>query len=162
MPSALHSEASLQDHQALVRALTSGGFMHLKLAVGFALADAAILYTVPTGLRLELQNVYWEVTTSWTGGTNSAIGLSSSAYTTKGSLLGNTAGDLTAQLASTGVLAKGCRGSAFTGATAGVFAATSVTGGVVLVGGDTIRFDRIASVYTAGAGYAHITARSID
>lgn len=164
MPSALHNESALQTTQDIARALLAGGFLHLKLAVDFNKADAAVLWTTPSGYRFEVQNAYWEVTLGWTGGSSSAIGLSSSGagLTTKGSLLGNTAGNLAADLVTTGPLAKGTRGSAFTGATAGIFAATSDTGGVVLVGGDTVRFDRIASAFTAGTGFAHLSLRSID
>jgi hypothetical protein len=123
----------------------------LSLAATFASADAAVLYTVPAGFRLKVGIPYWNVTTSWTGGTDSAIGLSSSnsALTTKGDLLGGAAGDLAATLLSTGAYAKGTIG------------AKALAPGMVLVAGETIRFDRIASVFTAGAGTAKIPVQIV-
>lgn len=122
----------------------------IKLAFDFNTADAAVLFTVPAGLKLKLGRIYWEVTTSFTGGATPAIGLSSSnaAFNTKGDLLGGASGDLTATLVSTG--------SPYKGGTLG--AKLGSNGVIVLVGGDTIRFDRIASAFAAGVGFAHIDA----
>ncbi len=119
--------------------------LELTFAVGFALADAAVLHTVEAGYRLVPLVPWWEVTTSWTGGSSSAIGVSSSnaGLSTKGDLLGGASGDVAAGLLSTGALAKGTVG------------AKIGKPGAVLVGGDTIIFDRITSVFTAGAGYVH-------
>jgi hypothetical protein len=116
----------------------------LKFAVTFATADAAVLFTVPTGMSLRLTRVLWEVTTSFSGGASSAIGASSSnaAYNTKGDLLGGASGDLAATLVgATPAAVRGTLGTKF--ANSGI---------VQLVGGDTLRFDRIASAFTAGAG----------
>lgn len=119
--------------------------------VTFATADAAVLYTVPTGWQLFIGVPFWHVTTSWTGGTSSAIGLSSSggAMTTKGDLLGGSGGDVAAGLLSTGAYSKGTVG------------ADMGKPGALLVGGDTIRFDQITSTFTAGAGTAHVPVRVI-
>lgn len=123
-------------------------YCNLKLAVGFATANAAVLFTVPVGFRIRPTRPLWEVTTGWTGGASSAIGLSSSnaAFSTQGDLLGGAAGDLAATLitASPGP---------FVGA-----AGTKIAGAapVVLAAGDTVRFDRIVSAFTAGAGFAHL------
>lgn len=109
-------------------------------------ADAAVLYTVPTGFILEVLVPFQHVTTSWTGGSSSAIGLSSSngGLSTKGDLLGGASGDVAAGLLSTGAYAKGTVG-------------TKVgKPGAVLVAGETIRFDRITDAFTAGAGVVHI------
>lgn len=121
-------------------------WIDLKLAVGFAKADAAVLYTVPVGFTLQLGVPWWEVTTSWTGGTNSAIGLSSSnaGLSTKGDLLGGAGGDVAATIVSTGALAKGTVGAQIGKPPA------------VLQAGDTIRFDRVVDAFTAGAGFAHV------
>jgi hypothetical protein len=118
----------------------------MKLPVGFGNADASVLYTVPTGFQLRLGVPWWEVTTSWTGGTSSAIGPSSSnaGLSTKGDLLGGASGDVAAGLLSTGALAKGTVG------------AKIGKPGCTLVAGDTIRFDQITSTFTAGAGFAHV------
>jgi len=128
--------------------------VHLKLPIGFALADAAVLYTIPTGLKFEITRAYWEVTTSWTGGSSSAIGISSAntSYATKGDILGGATGDVLATLVSTGLTYKG--------GTVGAKYASN--GMVVLVGGDTIRFDRITSAFTAGAGFVHLSGMLID
>jgi len=123
----------------------------LKLAIGFATADAAVLFQVPSDVRLAIERVWWEVVTGFTGGTSSAIGVSSSAtgYTTKGDLLGGSGGDVAATLV-----------AGHKGGTIGTdFGSNGV---IVLPGGSTLRFDRIASVFTAGAGFVRVLARQIQ
>lgn len=129
--------------------IEQGSFVDLGLDITFATADAAVLYTVPANCRLAFLRGYWEVATGFSGGTNSAIGLSSSSsgHTTKGDLLGGAAGDLTATLGAAGRVIFGTIG------------ADVVAGGFALLPTETIRFDRIASVYTAGAGKAHVLAQ---
>jgi hypothetical protein len=141
----------------LVASPTSGTGRLLRLdtdiditaAVTFATADAAVLYTVPAGFQLALGVPYIHVTTSWTGGSSSAIGASSSAagLVTKGDLLGGSSGDVAAGLLSTGAYAKGTVGTDIG------------KPGALLVGGDTILFDRITSVFTAGAGVDHFPVK---
>jgi hypothetical protein len=128
---------------AKVTSAAGAGIVTLKLACSYTTADAAVLFTVPAGHNLRVNRVYWNNTTAWTGGTNSAIGASSSnaSYATKGDLQGGAGGDLTAAMGA-GIKPGSAAGAAF-----------GSNGVVVLVPGDTIRFDRIASVYTAGAGY---------
>lgn len=137
----------------LVIPVTAGGSwireaeaVDLKLAVSKDTADAAVLFTVPTGVVLHVRRTFWELTAAFTGGTSSAIGASSSNsnYSTKGDIQGGASGDLTAALAAAGYK-PGTIGAKF-----------GTNGVVVLVAGDTVRFDRIASVYTAGAGYLHL------
>jgi len=137
---------SIQD---AVLSMASQGDAILTIPVDFNKADAAVLYTVPTGLRLQVTRCFWEVTTPWTGGTSSAIGLSSSNanYNTKGDLLGGASGDVAAGLTAG---FKGTNG-----------AKTASQGIVVLVAGDTIRFDRITSAFTAGAGNVHICVQFV-
>ena len=62
----------------------------IKLPISFATANAAALYTVPAGQRLRVNRVWWEVTTGFTGGAASTIGVSTTdaLYNTKGDLLG--------------------------------------------------------------------------
>jgi hypothetical protein len=129
---------------AIASAIAGQGRFTLTLTVGFANTDAQVLYTVPAGLRLSIERALWEVITPFTGGSSSAIGLSSSnaSYNTKGDLLGGASGDVLAGLTA------GFKG------TIGAKAATQ--GVIVLVAGDTIRFDRIVSAFTAGAGFAHL------
>lgn len=112
-------------------------------AVTFANADADVVYTVPAGARLLVRRGYWVNSVAWTGGSSSAIGLSSSnaGFNTKGDLQGGAAGDLTAAMG--------------TGLKLGTIGAKAAAG-IILVGGDTVRFDRITSIYTAGAGVPHL------
>ncbi len=114
----------------------------LKLPVDFNTADGAVLATVPAGHYLRVNRTWWDVQTGFTGGTSSAIGASSSnsAYSTKGDLQGGASGDLAAALVA--------------GQKGGTIGAKFGSNGVVVLGpGDTIRFDRIASQFTAGAGF---------
>lgn len=119
----------------------------LKLAVTKDTADAAVLYTVPTGKRLFVEQAFWEVTANWTGGSSSTIGLSSSStlFATKGDIQGGASGDAAAALTTTIKFCKGTQG-----------AKLATNGKVVLEAGETIIFDRITSAFTAGTGYAHI------
>ena len=129
-------------------------FVDLKFAVSFATTDAAVLFTVPTGFRLQPIRPFWEVAVGWTGGAASTIGLSSSnaAYATKGDLLGAAAGDAAAVLivASPGPFV-GAQGAKLAGAAP-----------VVLVAADTIKFNQITSTYTAGSGFAHVPCHIIE
>lgn len=123
----------------------------LKLAVAYTTADAAVLLTVPTGKRLLLERIFWEVITGFSGGSSSAIGLSSSqtGYTTKGDLLGGASGDVAATLVA--------------GVKGGTLGADFGSNGIILLEpASTIRFDRITSVFTAGAGYVHVCGRVVD
>lgn len=139
------------DARAAGRFICVEDHFDIKLAVGFATADAAVLYTVPVGFTLQLDVPWWEVTVSFTGGTSSAIGINSSntGLNGVGDLLGSSAGDVAASLVSTGPLAKGTKGTKIG------------TPGAVLIGGDTIKFNRITSVFTAGAGFVHVPVKLI-
>lgn len=139
---------------ALVIAPTAGtgfwvrmpGSAILRLPNTFATLDAAALLTVPEGFVLRLTSYpYYEVVTGWTGGTASAIGLSTAktGYNTKGDLLGGAAGDVTATLGTAGVKA---------GTNGAKLDTIAHLQALILVEGDILRFDRITSVYTAGAG----------
>lgn len=116
-----------------------------RLPITFATADAAILWTLPAGLILAPSDFWWDgIAVSFTGGTSSAIGLSSSTlsgHTTKGDLLGGSAGDVAAALTST---------LGTTPGTVGTNWATLPNRRVFLKAADTLRFDRITSVFTAG------------
>jgi hypothetical protein len=154
MPNLLHAEAALQTSQDIARAFTAGAFQHLKLPIAFGTADAAVLFTVPTGIRLEVVRAWWEVTTSFTGGASSAIGVSSddADYNTKGDILGGASGDVLATLVSTGRVHKG-------GTVGAKFGSNGV---VALAGGKVLRFDRITSAFTAGVGFVHVDVRVVD
>lgn len=123
----------------------------IKVAVTFNTADAAVLCTVPTGMRLRVTRAYWEVTANWTGGTSSTVGMSSSSAlaNTKGDIEGGAAGDLAAVMVTTNVYA---------GAIGTKLGSNSI---VVLNATNTIRFDRITSAFTAGTGFAHINVEQV-
>jgi len=118
------------------------GVATLKLAIGHATADGAVLYTVPAGHYLRINRAWWNVQTGFTGGSSSAIGIDSSnaAYATAGDILGGASGDVAA------TLVPGQQGGT-------VGAKMSGNQVVVLAPGDTIRFQRITSAFTAGAGF---------
>ena len=126
------------------RWLRKTGYVDLAMAIAHGTADAAVLATLPTGARLFVQGGYWEVTTGFTGGSSSAIGLNSSqsGHTTAGDVLGGSGGDVTALLGTAGIKE----------ATIGA----DVAAGMVLRAAETIKFNRITSNFTAGAGYAHV------
>lgn len=132
----------------VVQDLTTRGSFWLCLPITYATADATALYTVPAGLRMVIEQAAWEPTTSFTGGTSSAIGISSndSSASTKGDILGGSGGDVAATLVSTGVPIKG-----------GTLGAKYASNGIVcLAAGKIVRFDQIASAFTAGAGNVHL------
>jgi hypothetical protein len=145
-----HSSSALTSDGILVAAPDAGdgrwlrapGVADLALPVAYTTADAAVLLTVPTGCRLLVRRGYWEVTTAFAGGSSSAIGLSGpSPANSKGDVHGGASGDVEATL------------------TAGVKAGTvgaDVAAGVLLIAADTVKFDRVTSVFTSGAGNAHL------
>jgi len=144
--------------------------VHLKLPFNFQTADAAALCTVPAGKILQILSAFWEVTTTFTTATAGAAGISSddTNFSTKGDILGGTAGALVAFLVSTGATYKtglvGTKFGAIAAAAAGAVgaAANSANQVVYIPGGKIIRYDQIAGTYTAGAGFVHITGFLID
>ena len=124
----------------------SGQIVNLALPITYATADGATLYTVPTGAALKVEGLFWEVTTGFTGGSSSAIGLASdqTGHTTAGDLLGGSGGDVAATLVA-GDYIEGTLG-------------TDLTNPIVIKAGKLITFERIASAFTAGVGSAHIVA----
>lgn len=127
--------------------VTPGQEFDLVLPVGFATADAAVLYTAPTGAIILPMHAWWDVSVAWTGGTSSAIGLSSDAAgaATQGDLLGGAGGDLLADLTI----------GAFRGSPGAVIGQPPTA----IVAAEVLRFDRIVSAFTAGAANAHVLAR---
>ncbi len=128
--------------------LSSGQDVEITAAVAFGTADAAVLYTAPTGATLLPRHLWWEVTTDFAGGTSSTVGTSSDAAgsATKGDLLGGAAGDAAAALVAA-TYADGAIGAAL-GNPAAIIAA-----------GEIWRYDRITSAFTSGVGTAHMVAR---
>lgn len=130
--------------------LAPGSVFDLPVAIDHSVADATDLVTLPPGCMLHIGRCYWEVTTSFTGGTSSTIGISSDTapHNTKGDLLGGSGGDDSTTLAA-GDPAPGTVGADY-------------AGGITLLGGTTVRFDRITSAFTAGAGYAHVVGQVLQ
>jgi hypothetical protein len=124
------------------------GACRLKLPIAFGTADAAALLTFQAGQIFRLVEPAWHITTSFAGGTNSAIGLSSNktSYSTKGDLLGGAGGDLAATLTSTlGINAPGTVGAGFDTLAKRCMNFTSA---------NTIRYDKVVDAFTSGAGFA--------
>ena len=118
----------------------------LKLPVAFGMADGDPILTVPAGFALRLTGLpFWEVTTAWTGGASSSIGVSSSVsgYDTEGDILGGAAGDVAASLT--------------VGLRAGTIGAEldneADRQAFLLEEGDELQYDEITSAFTAGAGF---------
>jgi hypothetical protein len=126
----------------------------MSLPVGFATADAALLFTVPVGCRLALHDLWWDPTVSWTGGSSSSIGVHSSrsGLTAKGALLGGSGGDVAATLVSSATGEVGTIGSAL---------ATVAAKRVIFEAADTLNFDQITSVFTAGAANVRVAVSVI-
>lgn len=153
-----HSTSAVTGDDQLVATPAAGsgrwlrcpGVVDLALPIAFGTTDAAVLYTMPTGSRLHLRRMYWEVTADWTGGSSSAIGVSSTktGYSTKGDLLGGASGDVLATLvASVGIVP----------GTVGVKMDTDAElHANIWLPTDIFRFDRITSAFTAGSGFVHV------
>lgn len=144
------------DHLVIVptsgagRWVAAPGFADLEFDFTFATLNAAVLWTVPVGAAMLVQRGYWEVVTPFTGGASSAIGLSSdqAPHTTPGDLLGGAGGDVAATLVAADYI-PGTIGA-------------DIAAGVILRGGQTLRFDRIVSAFTAGAGKAHLVGQVLS
>lgn len=118
----------------------------LKLPIGFGTADGEAILTVPAGFALRYAGLpFWEVTTAWTGGSSSAIGVSTnvSGYDTAGDVLGGAAGNVLADL--TAGVQPGTIGAEMDNLTD--------LQAQVFVEDDEFQFDRITSAFTAGAGF---------
>jgi hypothetical protein len=152
-----HSSSVLTGDDLLVATPAAGAGRWLRMPgeallaapIAFGTADAAILLTLQAGQLLQPIDFAWRITADFTGGASSAIGLSSSnkaGYTTKGDLLGGVAGDLAATLvASSGLAANGTIGAQW---------GTVALRRPLWKPTETVRFDRIVSAFTAGAGFA--------
>lgn len=122
----------------------------LWLPVTFANADASVIFTMPTGAKFKPRESWWDVVTSWTGGSSSAIGVHCSAtgYTTKGDLLGGASGDIAATLV--GPVSGRQVG------TIGAKLATRTTDRLIMIAADTLLFDQITSTFSAGAANVRV------
>lgn len=117
----------------------------LKLPFTYATTDNANLFTVPEGFCLRLAGFpYWEIDVAMTGGSSSAIGISTdvTGYDTSGDLLGGASGDVAATLGA-GIAA---------GTLGGELDDHVGFQALLLEEGQHIQFDRITSAFTAGSG----------
>lgn len=118
----------------------------LKAPIAFGMADGALILTVPDGYMLKpIGQPFWEVTTGWTGGSSSAIGIASdhTGYATAGDILGGAAGDVAATLVA-GVIP----------GTIGVkFDTLAELQAFFLDAGESFTYEEITSAFTAGAGF---------
>lgn len=148
-PAAATSNLVIQPDAGTGRWIRNCGTFMARFAISKDTLDAAQLCVIPTGYGVRLAGMpMWDVVTGFTGGTNSAIGLSASAIaTTKGDLLGGAGGQLTAVLGTAGLK----------GGTIGPLIDTlAELQAFFLKAGDYFRFDRIVDAYTAGAGFIDV------
>jgi hypothetical protein len=118
----------------------------LKIPVAAAMDDNETIFTVPAGFALRLAALpYWEVTTGFTGGTGSALGVNSTktGYTADGALLGGTGGDVAATLVA-GVVP---------GTIGGGLDSLAELQAALFVEDDEFRVNEITDAFTAGAGF---------
>lgn len=149
--------ATPSDSPSTGRWLRKPGACKLSLSIGFGTLDAAVLLTIPTGARLQILEAFWYVTASFTGGSSSAIGVSSgtkTSFTTKGDLLGGATGDVLAGLAAGTALKPGTVGAGFD--------TLAKRRNNVWEAADTVRFDRITSAFTAGAGAVILSCNLLE
>jgi len=122
-------------------------FFDLKVPIGFALVNNATLVTVPNGFRIGLLRPLEEITADFTGGINSAVGVSSTLipFATAGDILGGAGGDVLAGLTA------GVRG------TLGTALAAQLAAGlpIMLGAGANLKWNLIVSQFTTGAGFLH-------
>lgn len=123
------------------------GAFTVRVPIAFGMADGATILTVPTGYVLRLTGLpFWDVTTGWTGGSSSTIGVASThtGYSTAGDILGGAAGDATAVLGTAGVKA---------GTIGPKLDTLTEIQAFFLDAGESLTYEEITSAYTAGAGF---------
>lgn len=121
----------------------------LWLPVTFATADNATIFTTPAGAKLKVREAWWQVGTTFAGGSASAIGIdcSVSGWSTAGDILGGAAGDVAATLVSTNGRMVG---------TVGAQLDTFAHGRLLMIAADTLRFQRITDAFTSGVAKVRV------
>lgn len=152
-----HSTSTLTSDGILVQAaddapsagrwLRATGVVDLACPFTYATADATAILTLPTGARFALTRAYWEVTTGFTGGSSSAIGVASTTMSTAGDILGGAAGDVAATLVA---------GAAIPGTVGGKLDALAEIHANLFTAGEAFTLERITSAFTAGVGKVHL------
>jgi hypothetical protein len=135
--------------------LDAGQDVHLSFPFTWETADAAALLTMPAGAYLWPARLWWKITADMTGGAGSTIGVSTdvTGYDVKGDLLGGAAGDAAAALTAALSPALGTIGAKWD---------TVPEKRFMLRPADVLRFDRITSAFTAGAGSVEMTALVVE
>jgi len=121
----------------------------IKLPLSYADADHHTLLTVPVGFVMRLIGLpFWEVTTGWTGGSSSAIGVATdiTGYDTAGDILGGAGGDVAATLVA-GIIP---------GTIGPKLDTEAERQALVLQAGDLVTYEEITSAFTAGEGFVCI------
>lgn len=151
-----HASSVLTDDGILVAnptdAPTSGrwlrevGGLMLRAPIVFGTLDAAVLLVLQAGMLFDLHEAFWQVTADFTGGSSSAIGVSSNKtnFTTKGDVLGGVGGNVAAALTAAGSPNLGTIGTGFD---------TVAKRRVLWKPTENFRHDLITSQFTAGAGF---------
>lgn len=124
------------------------GAFTLRIPIAFGMADGDKILTVPAGYVLRLTGApYWDITTGWTGGSSSTIGIASdhSGYATAGDLLGGASGEATAVIGTTGVKA---------GTIGPKLDTLTEFQAFFLDALESLTYEEITSAYTAGTGFA--------
>ncbi len=146
-----HSSSALTADDVLVAAPAAGsgrwlrkpGAVCLEVPIAVATADNAVILTIPTGCAFKLNSAHWRITTAFSGGTGSALGVESSLNTSDGDILGGSGGDTT-NVQSTGRRA---------GTVGTTMDSMSELHAQLYVAGDTFALDEITDAYLLGAGY---------
>jgi len=130
------------------RWLLMPGASDIIIPFTYATADAAILYTFPTGAIFQLLTAFYDVSTTFAGGTNSGIGVSSSnltGFTTKGDLIAET---VAAALGSSAAINPGTVGA--------VMDTLTELKTALFTAGKTVRHDRTTDAFTSGVATLHL------
>jgi len=137
--------ATPADAPSAGRWLRAPGRVNLELPIAYTMADHTALLTLPTGAVFRLEYAHWRITTGFTGGSSSAIGIQSTTLSTAGDVLGGASGDVTATLGTAGIKA-------------GTIGAKMDTDAEIhdnlFVAAEVFYYEKVTSTYTAGAGFA--------
>lgn len=126
------------------------GEVDLAVPFTYATTNNATIFTLPTGAIFALERAYWEVTTGFTGGSSSAIGVSSTTRSTAGDLLGGSSGDVAATLVA---------GSAIPGTIGTTMDTLAELHANVFSATEAFKLNRITSAFTAGVGKVHLVGK---
>lgn len=134
----------------------------LDLSFSKDTADGAALFTVPTGVVMQILALHWNITTSMSGGTSSSIGVSSNktGFTAKGCLLGGAAGDVAATLTAAASPTLGTRG--FLAAPAGSRIVQETVAVATQSCTPTFAVQQLLYAKTIGTGAAGVKAAKIN